>query len=106
MLRREKKLVEAVRQDTVGLLVHHRFGEEVKHRTKNGIALVKEARGTTRFGAPWHSSSTIQKQKTAWRRSCRYDTVRHSVHENRPMKRPLITRLEEACYGKGPHTVI
>lgn len=45
MLRREKKQ-DVVRLERDELLVYHRFGEDAKHRSKKGLSLVKEARGT------------------------------------------------------------
>lgn len=49
MLRREKKDNAHVKIERGGLLVYHRFGEEVKHRTKNGNKLIKDAKGSLRF---------------------------------------------------------
>ncbi|CAN0033559.1 unnamed protein product [Ascophyllum nodosum] len=44
ILRKEKKQNEAVKLERGELLVYHRFGEDVKHRTKKGAAIMKEAR--------------------------------------------------------------
>lgn len=66
-------MVEAVNQDTGGLLVHHRFGEEVKHRTKNGIALVKEARGTGLFDTLYVSDMERGTHATSVRKYGVYD---------------------------------
>eukprot|EP00903_Cladosiphon_okamuranus_P011426 g10767.t1 len=47
LLRREKKDNAHVNIERGGLLVYHRFGEEVKHRTKNGNRLLKDAKEVT-----------------------------------------------------------
>ncbi|CAM9773132.1 unnamed protein product [Scytosiphon promiscuus] len=44
ILRREKKYHDTVKLQKGGLLVYHRFGEGVKHRTKDGDTLIKEAK--------------------------------------------------------------
>lgn len=45
LLRREKKQNLGIRLEKEELQVYHRFGEDVKHRTKRGMSLVKDALG-------------------------------------------------------------
>eukprot|EP00752_Nemacystus_decipiens_P018659 g16728.t1 len=95
LLRREKKHHAYVKIERGGLLVYHRFGEAVKHRTKNGSKLLKDAKEVVHMRDQLEQKWGAGRQRGRKYRPSRYRTGITGHNEVREQQLLLVQKLDK-----------